>query len=1142
MSGTFLGIMWTVGWYELKEQLRSKTVIIYMVITIIFSLLLIKFMTDEMKSAFLNIAPSIPYRIFLRLNFFQALFTVFFASHFFTQESGASTSESLSVHSFSNAAYIWGKALGVSMIVMINVTAIALISGIIAFLLPSARLSVTGFFIYPFMVTAPVVLFIVGLTFLFMTFRVFKPLVLLFMIAYIVYTVVSLDNSYHYLFDFMGAHIPLLMSEFSGFSNVSHFLQQRCVFALTGLGCIALAGIAYGWTRFPQSRRTIVVNTLLTAAFFGGAGLCGFRYIDTIKDGAAFRSQIISLNTEYAAKQKPAILFGNLDVVHDRRNIEVTAAMSFRNASNEPLKEYSFTLNPGLAVDSVRGATGPLSFERDLHIVTIMPKTPLQPNGIDSLTIHYRGTIDERACYVDIGEHLRTICNTDIMLPIDKRYSFVTPRYCLLTQESMWYPSTRVFLPERYDIETPPFVRYSLHVKTNAKLTAISQGRCDNTGGGEFRFTPEQPLAKLSLIIGDYARYSVDAEGVEYSIYYLDGRDFFSHYFSHLKESLPKYINELKNQYEYTLSLDYPYKRFAMVEVPVQFLTYPRLLSVDNETLQPEQVLIQEKDVCMKYGTGRFDSNKKRFAKGAQTDHGNVYPTEEEIEKHILRNFALLNFFNVNEFEYQQALLTRQAETSGALRDKLTMGFNHHIYDYNLFPLYCSGVRFESIGTSLFGAAFEYYLKSRMRHTKGSFVDSFSGRNYYYKTHSEVAAGILADQSLLDAAHQTKDSYLFSCALQSKAEQFWLYMEARYGRDRFREFVRSYLNGHAFTTIDEGAFLAAIESTFGYDMKHFIETWQNEPGIPVYDISDPVCVEIKKGDRDVYKISFEALNYGKVDGTIQFTYSITGTNNTVDIIDRYYFIEAGQKKEISILSETKPYNTMTINTMLSQNVPQVSTALYPSVPDNIAEIFEGERIVDSVQSINREHGIIVDNESPGFSIRSIGKKALLQKYVTEKTDNTDVSERIDLWQPPKKWKKVQYRIFYASHSKQRTGLLKKAGKGEESVRWTAEIGEPGIYRVFFNVPDFTNEVKILRTYPKFSGKNVFGDFHFRLTGGGNTQEITVDIDNASSGWLQIGTMTVSDGTATVELGDKTNGLVIFADAVKWEKIEGAAVN
>lgn len=367
-------------------------------------------------------------------------------------------------------------------------------------------------------------------------------------------------------------------------------------------------------------------------------------------------------------------------------------------------------------------------------------------------------------------------------------------------------------------------------------------------------------------------------------------------------------------------------------------------------------------------------------------------------------------------------------------------------------------------------------------------------------------------------------------------------MEARFGRDSFREFVRSYLNVHAFTTIDEDGFLEAVETAFSYDIKPFIETWRNEPGVPAYDISDPSFTEMKTKDGDMYRFTFEALNYGKVGGTIRFSYNIPGNNNKSETIERYYYIEAGQKKEIGILSETKPYKTVWIDMFLSQNSPQMIFSLSPPVFDKNAEPFEGERIVDSVQTIVREQGIIVDNESPGFSIHSNEERALLQKYVSERTDDDYVSEHIELWQPPKKWEKVRYRIFYAAHRKQKTALLKKTGKCKESVRWTAEIGEPGTYRVFFHVPDFSNEVKLLRTYPKFSGKNVFGDFQFRLNSGGDTQEIAVDIDSASSGWLQIGTMTVAGGAATVELGDKTNGLVIFADAVKWEKIEGAAAN
>ena len=78
---------------------------------------------------------------------------------------------------------------------------------------------------------------------------------------------------------------------------------------------------------------------------------------------------------------------------------------------------------------------------------------------------------------------------------MDKRYAFVTPEYVLLTREANWYPKTGVtFSSKDVSWYHPLFVKYSLRVKTDAGLQAVSQGDINEITAGEYSFKNENPL------------------------------------------------------------------------------------------------------------------------------------------------------------------------------------------------------------------------------------------------------------------------------------------------------------------------------------------------------------------------------------------------------------------------------------------------------------------------------------------------------------------------------------------------------------------------------------------------------------------------------------------------------------------------
>ena len=245
-------------------------------------------------------------------------------------------------------------------------------------------------------------------------------------------------------------------------------------------------------------------------------------------------------------------------------------------------------------------APGPWPFEQADHLITLHPAGPLAPGREIRITIAYSGRIDERYCYLDIPDSRYWGPLKFWLVSLPKRYAVVSDEFIHLTPECGWYP--RAGLPPSLMFPRTikqDFVRYSLTATIPDVLTAVSQGAVSvnpgRAGAKVFSFKPDGPLPQISLTAGRYIRRSVVVDGTEYSLSTLSGHDQFLSMLSELTSDLPSVIRQARNEYEGLLGLAYPFKRLALVEVPIQIASYARLWNSARESVQPEIIYLPER-------------------------------------------------------------------------------------------------------------------------------------------------------------------------------------------------------------------------------------------------------------------------------------------------------------------------------------------------------------------------------------------------------------------------------------------------------------------------------------------------------------------------------------------------------------------
>jgi len=1131
----------TIALYEAKVLLRSWFFRIFALLALVILTLLnyLVFVRPEAPWMFNGMSSFIPYLNLLLLNVIQAVIGVFMASDFLKYDRKLDTTEVIYMRSMTNADYVLGKMLGV-LVVFAGLNLLMLAIGLVFNLVFSDLPVIAAPYLwYPLLISLPTLVFIFGLTFLFMVIVRSQAVTFIVLLSYIFGTLFYLGFKYHYLFDYMALNVPLVYSEIVGFGDLSRVLAHRGIYFLLGLGFTFITVLLL--RRLPQSRIMNRVSLVLAVASITGALLLGRNYIAGLSEETSLRKKMVELNRQTVEKPMVSLDRCDLDLTHAGEKIEVQARLAFTNNTPGPVNRYIFSLNPGLELGAVTRGGREVPFTRNLHLFTVEPPDALAPGAADSLTVSYSGAIDERACYPDIGEEARKESYRIVFYNIDKRFAFITDDYVLLTPETLWYPRAGLSEGAAYP-EVPPrdFVDFSLRVKTAGGLRAVSQGAVSAEGGGEFIFRPEAPLPYLSLAVGRYEMRSLTVEDslasgdsmiakkTDYNLYFLQGHDFFSRHFTEVADTLPSLVRDARANYENKLDLKYPYRRLSLVETPIQFFAYNRDWTLGTEKVQPELVLLPEKAVTIQSVDFRMRSY---FMKRRGRRRGSPM-ADDEIQRSLFTRFVNGTFLEGSS--QSRGMLAMRRRNRGLTA---TIDFT----SYSLFPLYHSHVRhFTSAEWPIFNMAMEYYLNSRIGSQQMQFLRFIIGLSNEERANLALMKRSLAE--ILADPEADEDTYNI---LRLKCAYLFNYIKSEVGEEEFETFLRDFLESRVFADSDAKDFINELAGRFGIDFAPHFDSWLHEKKLPAFIITGLDAYEIIDEERTRCQVFFKVSNPEPVDGIIgvNFRYSegrgpgrrgpFGGGMRFEAGDERIFVVKAGQSKEIGIVLDDKP-RAVRINTFVSRNLPTFQEIRFDEVePNEEAAPFEGERVLEEPPSLEEPGAIVVDNEDPGFSVHSFESESFLKKLLNLSNDDQDEYIGVRWWRMPTRWRMTPVSDFYGKY--RHSAHYIKAGKGENRVSWKAGLPRSGEYDVYYYVTELRGMWR--RGRRGRDRESPARDFHFIIHHDDGAEELKIDIDGAEQGWYLLGTFYFSKGTAAVELTDRSKGRLVYADAVKWSEHE-----
>ncbi len=1110
--------IWTVAKYEMKTLLRSWFFRIFALIAIaVLTFTNVPFFALKGNTpwVFRGISASIPYYNLLILNVIQAIIAVFLASDFLKRDKKLDTTEVVYMRSMNNSDYVLGKLLGILLVFLGLNLVVLCIAAVFNIFFSDVPMVILPYFLYPIFISIPTLVFIFGLSFLLMVTIRNQAITFILLLGYIAITIFFLGNKSHHLFDYITFNVPLMYSDFVGFGNLPMLLLHRGMYLLFGLAFVFATILLI--KRLPQSAFMTRLSGVLMTLFLVSAIALAIGYLSHFSEGKKLRAAMVELNKTAGQMPKVSLQESKIQLEHRGRTIHATAQLKVKNNTSGTIQAYQFSLNPGLEVRRISAGPNELKFERKIHLLSVTPLQPLRPDGLDSLTIVYDGTINEQACYIDIDEKTRAELFRVWLYNIAKRFSFIEPNYVLLTPETNWYPIAGLPYSASYPRLTgKDFTSFQLTVRTSEGLTAIAPGKMTSTGKGSFHFEVEHPLPQLSLTIGAYEKRSIQIDSIEYSLFNLKGHDYYAPFFKDIGDTLIAMIRELKQDYENKLGLSYPFPRLSLIETPIQFFSYARPWTDARENVQPSMVFLPEKGLLLE----RADfSQMVRWQKRRQ-ERSNQTFTPQELQSELFRDFV-----------------------SGSLLGTMGHGFMSEfikgMVNCSIFPNYFTLVNnFSSDRWPIFNVALESFLLQKSAESSPPF------RRFMVGLSDEEKANLaLMDQTLPEILADEKKKELIPAVLKAKGNFLFKLLESQLGKEQFQTFLSDYLKSQRFKNADVAELIARLKSQFNFDLEPHFNAWYQQRELPGFVIADVEAYKVLDKDRTRYQIKFKVSNLERVDGLLAITFR-TGAGRGFGFgfgrppmeptPERLVMMGPGETKELGFVQDDSP-RMMMINTLISKNLPASITRPFDELELREKAVpFEGERLLSEPVRLVLPNEIIVDNEDAGFQLLYNPKDNWLKRLLKiEKTEDKYIG--INFWRPPSRWRATTMAEFYGEYI--HSAHYIKGGNGDKKVAWKALIPASGNYEVFY----YNGRIRAPWMRRMGEGQQsrrdqFFEQFNFKVYHDDGVEDVALDVANAEEGWVSLGTFYLSSDTARVELTDKTKGRMVVADAVKWLKL------
>ena len=885
-------------------------------------------------------------------------------------------------------------------------------------------------------------------------------------------------------------------------------LAQRAAVLVLGAGLLTMAAAVFP-RRDSRSRLPCVA---------WGAALM-------LASGAGFAALVLHVHGERAVRvswaeahraiqQSPRLDLERVtgDVrIDPGRNLTIAVDLDFRVPGERAVTDLRFSLNPAMWVDSVRLNGVDTPFEHGLGILEVHPANALPPETRARLSIRAQGIPDPRFGYLDSSAWAldETLLGMPIVLQ-GEQASIFDVRYVALTPAVRWLPMPGAnFGTDNPAVHPPDFHHIDLVVELPDGWHAAGPGRTLNAG--ELRFRPSVQLAEFPLIAAPIERRSLTVDGVQYELLihpmHLASVEHFAS-----DENLDGTLEHLRARLAAIPGLAYPHSVFSLFEVPAQLRRYGGGRFLDTVQSMPGvQMLPEHGFPNTRLGARRGWSAPSEVLKWDLANVERFGPHGLPLTAGGARN--LLTFLTSASGEGAiAAIYLLESLTAWQLRGTRTVAPGHWL-QLGFQPGAPSPLLLTHrlMGTATF--SFNWHQFSSMELEDRSAEVSFAG---FDPTASSEHADIMIHKGNLIA----------------------LAIQGLLGRDKVAEFLALMRSRHGGGTFELDDFMAAM-TEIEPAMAPYIEHFMREPALPGFFASDLRVVRLADDEsgQPRYQLSVHVRNDENAPGVAGIAFRSSDARRATAAIFEWGDaspVPGNMSLELGVVTRSPP-REVRLETYLSQNRRIMRLDLPEIDSETIApgEPFRGARPSDWIPP---DLGIVVDDLDAGFSVVQPPRKGFRIDFGADEEDRATIAEYYgDAGE--RRWRRQEHADTVSWGKYRRTLTRIRAGSGEGSASFRAELPTPGAWRLYYHLPGSSASKKTRSEISRFwQASDKLETLDLEIVAGERHTSASFDASIATPGWNDVGTFELPAGPAMVVVSDATTGDIVVADAVRWQLV------
>ena len=824
------------------------------------------------------------------------------------------------------------------------------------------------------------------------------------------------------------------------------------------------------------------------------------------------------------------------------RRLEIRVEVSARTPADTAMDALRFSLNPAMAVYAVRVDGVEARHSHDQGLLDVTPVRPLPPNARVVVAIDAAGLPDQRFGYLDsaMDAMAETLLGSPMVL-LGEQASLFDRSFVALMPAVRWLPAAGA------NFAAPPdFHELDLAVEVPPGWHAAGAGR--TRSAQRLRFEPTVPIPEFALLAAPLARRAMTVDEVECELLIHPkhqnnvewfaaragetvGEDGGAMMVIIVKESGDAgterqvagsggtLVDKLRDRLRRWLSGDqlpaYPHRVVSLVEVPASLRRYGGGWLMDTVQALPGVQLLAE--------------------------HG--FPTSRLTERPRWSGFPQERWLD---------FLFAQVEYSGAHGVPLTAGAAG-----NLVPFL---TRAGGDGAAAIDYLVEWLAAWRVRGNRD--VAPAHWLRVGLSPRMPFLARVL-ERGMASATMASNWFGFFPMALEDESEKvsftgfdpaardngadivvhkgnlIGLSIQQLLGAEKVSRFLALLVERHAGGTFAKDDFVQAmvdVEPAVAPFLTHIL----SEPTLPGFLASDARVARLPDDEsgNPRYQLSVRVRND-------EFAPGVAGLSYRADNGGFFYW---------SPFAHVPGKHAVEIGAVIRQPPVEVRLETYLSLNRRIMRLrlppVDAQTIVDEPPLVGGrasawrppDIGIVVDDLDAGFAATSPPTGWGL-RAADVAADEALPEFRADGGVTPR-WRRQTDENAVIWGKYRRTLARIVAGKGQGKARFTTELPVAGRWRLYYHLPGASlSEGHYMRSENWWRRDDAFGDMDIAIAvgarDGGEGERLEVDFDaaQATPGWNQLGSYDLPAGRVQVIVSDATDGDIVVADAVRWQRAE-----